>query len=209
MSKFLTAWKNEKTGEIHSPKLRLVYPTFFEAKINRTLPEGPANKPKFSCLGLIPKNADISMMIEDVKRAGLEKMGKDWSTLVIDSKRPILATKNFLKLAEFADEFPFVLKASANAEYPPFIFGPDAKRVTDHSQAYNGRWAVIAGGAWGYTTGSKGIGWNLGRVQLLDHDEVIAGGRVETAEGFEAVGIEAAQNVTGGEQPKSADSLWA
>lgn len=186
MSKYDAAWLNEKTGEIHSPKARMVWPTLFEAKVNRTV---PGSKPKFNVTLLIPKSANIDLLMQEVVRAAAETHGKDWKKLKDANKLrlPLVKTTEELKLAEFAEEYPYVLKASANEDFPPFVFGPDAKRTNDRASAYSGRWAVVAGGAWGYTTGSLGVGWNLNRIQLLDHDESIAGGRVETAEGFEAV----------------------
>lgn len=181
--KYLTAWLNEATGDIHSPKVRMVYPTLLEAKANRKI---PGSALKFNVVGLIPKAAAFELIAAEVARAALEEHGKEWKTKKL--RMPLVKTTTEPKLAQYAEDYPYLLKASANADFPPFVYGPDAKRFAGKAQdIYSGRWAVISGGAWGYSTGSLGVGWNLNRIQLLDHDEVIAGGRVDTSEGFDAV----------------------
>jgi hypothetical protein len=201
MSKFLTAWLNEDTGDIHSPKGRIVWANFLVAKANRKIPD---SKPKFNCVLLIPKAANIDVIKSEIERAALEKHGKKWKEMKL--RLPLGKTVDEPKLAEFAEEFPWVLKPSANEEYPPFVFGPDAKQFKGApSEIYNGRWAVLTGLAWGYDKGSNGVGWNLNRVQLLDHDEVIAGGRDATNSGFETADVGAG---AGGSKPASTDDIF-
>lgn len=185
MSKLLQAWKNEATGEIHLPKGRLVWPALIEAKRSRKFPD---RAPQFSSGILIPKAANIDALVEEISRVGVEVHGKSWKDKPLH--KCLKKTGTVDKLAEFADEFPFFLNATANEGFPPFVFGPNAKPFAgDASEVYSGRWAVITGNAWGSKTGQGNIGWNLNRCQLLDHDEAIAGGRVATAEGFEAVEV--------------------
>ena len=201
MSKALKAWLNEDTGESFSPKLRLVWPNFLVAKANRKVPD---SKPKFNCVGLIPKAANIDVIKNEIYRAAAEKHGAKWKTLKL--RLPLSKTEEEPKLAEFAAEFPFVLKPSANEDFPPFVFGPDAKLFNGAaSEIYGGRWAIIVGGAWGYDSGSSGVGWNLNRVQLLDHDEPIGGGRVSTNSGFDAADVGAAPS---GSAATSTDDMF-
>src|SRR5947208_2438286 len=120
--KHLMAWLNEDTGEIMSPKLRLVWPTFLVAKANKKI---PGSKPKFSCVGLIPAAANVDAIKEEVQRAALEKHGKKWKEIKL--RMPLSKTEDEPKLAEFAEDFPLILKPSANEEFPPFVFGPDGK----------------------------------------------------------------------------------
>lgn len=202
MSKLLTAWLNEDTGEIFSPKLRLVWPNFLVTKVNRKVPN---SKPKFGCVGLIPKAANIDVIAAEITRAAVEKHGPKWK-LIKEFRKPLEKTADNPKLAEYAEAFPWMLKSSANEDFPPFVFGPDAKPFKGQpSEIYGGRWAIIVGGAWGYDTGSSGVGWNLNRVQLLDHDEPIGGGRVETNAGFEAADVGAAP---AGDKPSSTDDIF-
>lgn len=201
MTSLLKAWKNEDTGEIFSPKLRLVWPNFLVAKANRKVPD---SKPKFNCVGLIPKAADIEAIKEEIYRAAAEKHGVKWKTIKL--RMPLGKTEDEPKLAEYAGEYTYVLKPSANEDFPPIIFGPDAKPFKGaSSEIYGGRWAIITGGAWGYTTGSLGVGWNLNRVQLLDRDEPIGGGRDTSNAGFEAADVGAAP---GGGTASSTDDIF-
>lgn len=203
--KHLTAWVNNETGEVFSPKGRLVYPALLEAKVNRKFPNNP---PKFQTLLLIPKAANIDAIKAEIGRAAAGTHGAGWQKKKL--RLPLKKTDDNPKLAEYAAEFPFCLDASANKDFPPFVFGPDAKPFKgESSEVYSGRWAVIAGSAWGYNTGSDGVGWNLNRIQLLDHDEAIAGGRVATAAGFEAADVSGSAPTTDDvDTGGSADDLW-
>lgn len=202
MSRYANATVDEKTGEIFSPKGRLVYPELLTARPNRKIPD---SKPKFGALLLIPKTADVSAIKNAIEEAARAEHGKDWKNKKL--RLPLVKTTDEPKLAEYAEDYPYVLKASANQDFPPVVFGPNAKPFSgDRSDIYGGRWAVIAGGAWGYSTGSSGVGWNLNRVQLLDHDEPIGGGRVTSSDGFEALAEESPAAKSG--EPKSADDIW-
>jgi hypothetical protein len=202
MSKHKTAWLNEETGEIMSPKGRFVWPQFLQPKAN---PKVADSKKKFSCVFLIPKDANIDAIKAEIQRAAEEKHGKKWKEKKL--RMPLGKTADEPKLAEYAEDFPFVLKPSANEEFAPFVFGPDGKPFKgDPSDIYGGRWGIIAGAGWGYNTGSDGVGWNLNRVQLLDHDEPIGGGRVSTSSGFEAADI--GGSAPGGGKPASTDDIF-
>jgi hypothetical protein len=202
MSKLLTAWVNEETGEIFSPKVRLVWPNFLVAKANKKVPD---SKPKFSAVGLIPAAANIDVIKTEIQRAAQEKHGAKWKTIKL--RMPLVKTADdFPNLAELAEEFPYALKPSANEDFPPFVFGPDAKPFKGQaSEIYSGRWGILVGNAWGYDTGSSGVGWNLNRVQLLDHDEPIGGGRVATAAGFDVADVGAAPS---GNKATSTDDIF-
>lgn len=200
MSKHNTAWLNEETQEIHTPKGRMVWPTLFTPKGIK----GKADsKAKFSVTLLLPKSADIGMITTAIVEAAQSKFGKDWKSKKL--LLPLMKSVDEPKFAELADDFPFFLRCSASADYPPFVFGPDAKRYQgEQSEAYSGRWAVVAGNAYAYDNVSKGVNFGFNRIQLLDHDDAIAGGRVETASGFEPV----AAGASSGGKASSADDLF-
>lgn len=205
MSNLQKAWFNEKTNEIMTPKIRLVYPTLLEPKINQKFPTNP---PKFSATALVPKACDISVIVQAVQKICVDLWGDKWKEADPAVKLPIKKTAANEKLADFAEEFPFFLRTSANADYPPILFGPDAKPLAkrDGSEVYGGRWAILALNPWGPKPEKKNINRfvSLGvqRVQFLDHDERIATGRNETAEGFEAA------DVGGGAGDDSSDALF-
>ena len=101
-----------------------------------------------------------------------------------------MTTRSYL---EYAEAFPWLLRCSANAAFAPFVYGPNAQKFEgDASEIYSGRWAVkrVAGNMYAYDNVSKGASFGLNRIQLLDHDEAIAGGRVATNAGFEPVDIQ-------------------
>jgi hypothetical protein len=185
MANYGASWLNEKTGEIHTPRSRMAYPTLLEAK---GIKDKPDSKPKFSVTLLIPKAADISVLKAALVEALVGKFGKDWQKKKL--LMPLLKTVDQERLAEYADDYPLILRASANADYKPFIYGPDAKQFNGQpSDIYAGRWAVVAGKFYAYDNVSKGASFGLNRIQLLEHDEPVAGGRVATSEGFEQVNI--------------------
>lgn len=216
MSDYDTATRDD-SGEIISCKGRLIWPNLLEAKQSRKFPD---RAPQFGSGLLLPAGANIDAIKEEIDRVGKEVHGVNWKknkSLNLCLKK----TGDNEKLAEFAEKFPLFLSAAANADFPPFVFGPDALPFKgSSSEVYGGRWAVISGSAWGVKTGNGNIGWNLNRVQLLDHDEPIAGGRVATSSGFKKVAVAAgkapasptsnAAATTGGEQlADSTDDLWA
>lgn len=201
MSKYLTAWKNEATGEIMSPKGLLVWPTLLEPRGNKKY---PANAPKFSCGLLIPKAANVDLIKSELYRVAEEKYGKDFRKKKVDY--PLLKTTEQEKLAAFAGDYPYFLKTSASKDFAPFVVGPNAKPFEgDASDIYSGRSGIIAGGAWPWGQ-NVGVGWNLSRVQLLDHGEAlpVGGGSIRTVEGFESVDVGA----SGGETAKTADDVF-
>ncbi len=182
------AWFNEQTSEYFTPKVRLVYPTLIEPKINKNYPN---NAPKYSATLLVPKSADIAVITAEIQRQAEALWGKNWKEADPAVKMPLKKTANFEKLAEYAEEYPYFLRVSANAEYPPAIFDPKLQPAKkEASEIYGGRWCVAALNIWGPKPENKNvnrfIGLGVQRVQLLDHDDPIATGRLATADGFEA-----------------------
>ena len=171
MSKLFKAWHNEQTGEYFTPKVRLIYTqALLEPKINRKFPTNPA---KFSVSALVPKAADVSVIVQAVSALAAGLWGPNWKEMEV--KLPIKKTGNYEKLAEYAAEYPWMIRASANAEYPPVLFGPDTKPARrEASEVYSGRWGVLALNVWGPKPENKNVNrfvsLGLQRVQFLDHD---------------------------------------
>src|SRR6266487_146458 len=185
MAKYDSAVYNQETDEVLTPKGRIVYPNLLEP---RAIKGDATSKPKYGVTLLIPKAANIDALTKLAKDTAVAKFGQGNKAKL---RTPFLKTADFPKLADYAEDFPIFIRASANPDFPPFIFGPDAKRFGgDASDIYSGRWAVAAVRAYAYDqAGNKGVSFGLQRIQLLDHDEAIAGSRVETASGFEAVSV--------------------
>lgn len=211
--KLKKAWLNEATGEYFTPRVRFVYPVFLEPKINKKFPTNP---PKYSGIALVPKDADISVITAEVSRYAASLYGADWKAKAQEDpalavKMPVKKTANYEKLKEYAADYPLFLNVSANADFPPAVFGPDKKPIAKDStgEVYGGRWGVMALNVWGPKPENKNVNrfvsLGLQRVQLLDHDEPIATGRIGTADGFDAADV-AASGKAGGNG--SADDLF-
>ena len=205
MARYNEAWLNDKTGEVHTPRARMAYPTLLEAK---KIKDKPDSKAKFSVTLLIPKAANVDLLKSKLVEALVEKFGKEWQK----NKKllfPLLKTVDQERLAEYADDYPLILRCSANEGFPPFIYGPDAQQFKGQaSEIYPGRWATVAGKFFAYDNVSKGVNFGLNRIQLLEHDEPIAGGRVATSEGFETVNIGAPAGAVGDVKAASADDVF-
>lgn len=185
MAKSDNAWFNEATSEVFAPKGRMVYPTLLEPK---GIKDKPDSKPKFSVTLLIPKAANIDVIKKYLTAAALEKFGKDWTKKKL--LLPLLKTEDQEKLQDLAEAFPYILRCSATPAYPPYIYAPNAKQYEgDGTDIYSGRWAVACGKFYAYDNVSKGVNFGLNKIQLLDHDEPVAGGRVATADGFDAIDV--------------------
>ncbi len=208
MSKLLTAWFNAETNEWFSPKLRMVYPKLLKPEINKAYPDNP---PKFSALGLIPKTANIDDLRAALLKSTIALYGANWKDKDPPVKMPIKKTAGNDKLAEFAEDFPFFLSVGSTQEYPPAVFGPDAKPFTGSpGDVYGGRWAVYTFDIWGPKPEKKDINrfqsFGIKRLQLLDHDERIAsGGGIRTSDGFTAADVGAAP---GGGSALSTDDIF-
>ena len=64
--------------------------------------------------------------------------GADWKAKAQEDpslavKMPVKKTANYDKLKEYADDFPTFLNVSANADFPPAVFGPDKKPIDRES----------------------------------------------------------------------------
>lgn len=198
MSKYGEAWYNKETDEVHTPRCRMVYPNLLEP---RGIKNDATSKPKYGVTLLIPAEANI----EALKTAAAEAAKSKFGAKPTKIKTPFLVTADYERLADYKDAFPNFIRVSATPEFPPFLFGPNAKQFDgDASDIYSGRWAVAAVRPYAYDqAGNKGVAFGLQRIQFLDHDEAIAGGRVATASGF------AAAEVSGAKSAANADELWA
>jgi Enterobacter phage Enc34, ssDNA-binding protein len=196
MSKYLTASYNKATGEFLTPRCRMVYPALLKPRIPMNATVGT---PKYSVTFLVPAMANLDVLKEAVDELRIRKLGKTAKL----AHEVFIPTSKFDKLREFADQYPTLIRLSATEEFPPFLFKPNTQpldRATcGEDEIYGGRWAVAAIKPYVYTKPSGGIAFGLQRLQLLDHDEPIAGGRVTSSEGFDTF------DPAGGQ---TTDELW-
>lgn len=187
--KMLTAVKLE-SGNYRTPKGRILYPNLFKA----SLPKGETDqaKAKFGLSLLIPKGADMKAITEAVNEVLADNVTQKMRATT-KVKMPFLKTEDQPRFAEFADDFPTMIRCGAN--YRPDVIGPTNRAIKEEDEAdevYGGRWARISVRPyfWKHPTGGNGISLGLQNVQLLDHDDQIAGGRVRAESEFESVGDE-------------------
>jgi hypothetical protein len=182
------ATKSAKGDNIITPKVLIVYPALFEA----TLPpnEKDESKKRFNVTLLVPKSADIALMREEVASIAKEEFGEKAKK----AKMPFLDTEDIDSLSEYAEDFPVTIRCAA--KFQPDIVSPDGQRTftkdKDDDQVYGGRWARVSirPYAWKHATGGLGVSFGLQNIQMLDHDDPIAGARVRGTDEFEAVSEE-------------------
>ena len=186
------AFFHKDLGEFITPRVVLAWPNVLTV---RRVKGDDTSPPRFTVTGLIPKSADISILLEEFNRAGKAEHGVMWGK----KKTLQLAINNTADepaLEALADAYPHFIKGSAKAEYQPLIYGPDIKPwAGEATEIYSGRRALLGGKFFAYKTGKGGVSFGLNRVILLENGErlPLAGGgpRPISADGggFEAVDI--------------------
>ncbi len=181
-------------GNIITARCKISFPNLFTArKFDET-----DEKAKYSASFLIPPAADISLLIEGVKKAAADK----WGTAL-----PPKLKSPFLKAGEYESTGDFegwtLLRTSAITK--PGIVDASGKNIGDESEIYPGRWclASLRPYAYEHKKGGKGVSFGLQNVQMLEHDEPI-GGRARAESEFEQV--DTVESSSGSKQ--SADSVF-
>ncbi|MBB4017620.1 hypothetical protein GGR16_002654 [Chelatococcus caeni] len=187
---------SQKTGNIITPRIRMVYPALFKP----WAPRGSDQEPKFQLTILVPKAADIALLKKGAQDAAFAEFGKDAKGV----KTPFIKTEEQERFADYADEYPTMIRARSNER--PGVADREGKDVFEDraDEVYGGRWAFVSlrPYAWKHPTGGKGVSFGLQNVQLLEDDEPIGGGRVAASSEFEPVeGI-------GGDDSEDAASLF-
>jgi len=185
----LNAARQLPSGNLLTPKGRMVYPALFTP----SMPRGETDKDKaaYQVTLLIPKGSDMTVIEKAIADCVEESVpAKARATTKI--KKPILKTADQPRFAEFADDYPVMLRFNAKKMKPDVVTPKGDRNITADEEAdevYSGRWARVSCRAFFYDhpTGGKGVSLGLQNVQVLDHDEPIAGGKVKGTSEFEAV----------------------
>ena len=185
MSNLNKAFLIESSGNIMTPKSRMLYPSLFTA----TQVKGQG-KAKYRLTLLIPAKADIELLRETIMDVAKDGLGKNIDK--VKWRNPLLSTKDEPRFAELAADFPWMIRP--NSDNRPQVTNPSATKIINESEeadeVYGGRWARASIGLYFYSTDKSpiaGVGLGLSNVQLLDHDEPLGGGRVAASSEFEAV----------------------
>jgi hypothetical protein len=163
------AFFHKELAEFITPRVALAWPNVLTA---RRVKGDDTSPPRFTVTGLIPKSADISVLLEEFNRAGIAEFGTiPWGNRK-SLQRAINNTADEQALEALADEYPYFIKGSAKAEYKPLIYGPDIKPWDgEATEIYSGRRALLGGKFFSYKTGKGGVSFGLNRVILLENGE--------------------------------------
>jgi hypothetical protein len=201
MTDFMAAAKT-KSGNIILPRGRMMYPYFYKP----SMPQGETDeeKARFQCTVIFPAGVNLDALAEEVEARAVDKWGSDYKKK-FKVKKPFLKTEDYPKMGELAEKFPIFVRC--NSKERPQVVRGDMSNVDEAKgveEVYPGRWARVSVRPWAYDhpTGGKGISLGLQNVQLLEHDDRLAGGRPQAQDEFEAIGGEA------GKSGSSTDSLF-
>ena len=170
---------------VRTAKGRLSYPSLFS----------PNKDDKYSASLLFPKDADLSELEAAIETAAKLFFGPDYAKKYPSLKRPILLTAKSPAIGVDPEAFPFFIRASTKAasdKPKPGVVGwdPKAGPITDPSEAYPGRWAILSIKVKGYDKDkNKGVTCYLSNAQLLERGDRLGGGGIPASEEFEAVDI--------------------
>ena len=176
---------------------RMVYASLYTA----TRPSKSETDPKrfhYATTLLVPDGFDLTALEDEVQRL-FEENVPEKKRATTKWRNPIMKTSEAQSLASLADEYPTMLRANSKA------FQKDGKPrsapgVVDHKgqpvpadaeadETYNGRWGRVSYNPYWYAgnDGLPGVSLGLVNVQLLWHDDPMAGGKVQASAEFEAV----------------------
>lgn len=191
MSRDWNKFIESSQGTILSAKVKMLYPHLFKPQ----MPQGEKDqeKARYQVTLLVPKAVDLTLPVKAVNDIIAEHLTEK-QRKETKLKKPFLKTEDQPKILAMLEkagldpaDFPVIIRA--NAKYKPIVKAADMSDVTDEEQVYAGRWACVSLRFYWFDhpTGGKGVSAGLGNVQLLDHDDVLSGGRVDANKEFEAV----------------------
>lgn len=191
------AVKSEKTGNIILPAARMVYASLFTA----TKPSRSETDPKrfqWALTALIPAGFDLSALEAEIQQLFKDNV-PEAKRATTKWKNPILKTADQGTLALYADDFPITLRTNSKAfqkdgkaRAAPEVIDAKGNPVGSDKEAdetYNGRWARVSIRPFWYPAndGLAGVSLGLQNVQLLWHDDPLAGGKAKASSDFEPV----------------------
>lgn len=189
---------SERSGNWFTPACRMMYANVFQPAFPGQ-DETEETKKQWQITGLIPAGYDMSE-IEKVVGELIAKEHKPANEALRKKiKTPIIETASIQSLASLAEDYPYCVRLSAKAydkngkrrQAPGVVDsrGADVKEENEADETYNGRWfrASVNPYAWSHQTGGKGVSLGLVNVQLLGHDDPLAGGKVKASSEFDAI----------------------
>lgn len=201
MSLDYKACRETASGNIILPRARMVYPSLFRPNLMKG--ETDESKAKYQISLLMPGDVNLDPVKLRVKTLLDENLTAAQQNGKI--KKPFIKTEE-TKLADMSEDFPLTLRLNATLQNKPQVIDASAQNVDDESEVYSGRWCFVSCRPFFYDhpQGGKGISLGLQNVQLLEHDEAIAGGRARAEDEFVPVDAPAGA----GDTAAAVDSLF-
>ncbi|ORE90230.1 hypothetical protein ATO13_23381 [Stappia sp. 22II-S9-Z10] len=195
-----------ETGNILLPPARMIY----AALITANLPRGETDEKKrrWEVTNLFPPSAEFKvlhakfaeLLRENLKPKEVEAIGELTLANIADAgiRVPILRTAKVKSLAGYAEDYPTAIRTNsrkytnsgAARRAPQVVFYPNNDEVPAESEAteiYAGRWCRTSVQPFFYEDerGGKGISLGLVNVQLLKHDDPLAGAPAKASQEFQ------------------------
>jgi hypothetical protein len=191
------AFISESSGNVITCMGRMMYAAIvtpgFPSKTERR-PE----KKQWQIQLLIPDGADIKALQDRVAAVADDNLTKAQKANKAAWKNPIKNTAQQATFASFADDYPIVISANAKCfqkdgkprPAPDVVLssGKAMPAADEAEECYNGRWCRISLQPYWYDNENIGVSLGLSNVQLLSHDDPLAGGKVSADRDFEPVG---------------------
>jgi hypothetical protein len=150
--------------KVMTPKFRMSFP----ALLKPSSVDGK-DDPKYSVAMLFPEGEELKEMKKIAKQCAKDAFGKNQKGV----KLPFRDQEE----KEFEGYEPGCLFITASSEQKPGLVDEDLNDVIDPGEVYPGRWARATVTAFSWTFGNKkGVSFGLRNIQLLDHDDNLAGG---------------------------------
>lgn len=192
----MKAFKSPKSGNIITCEMRMMYANLITPGFPSKKERDPKKK-QWGATGLVPAKANIDVLreaIDEVIDANLTAAQKAKAKIVM----PIKETAADASLALYADDFPYFLRMNTKCfdrqgkprPAPEIVHGGTGKPILETDEAdelYNGRWFRASLNPYWYDNENIGVSLGLVNVQVLRHDEPLAGGKVKADREFEPV----------------------
>lgn len=180
-----------KRVNVRTARGKLSYPAIFQPSVQQN--EDGSERRKYGTSLLFPKGTDLSALEEAVDLVAKERFGPDVAKKYPKLRKPFLKTSDFPNIGADAEQYPVLIRTSANTEYGrPGVVDAQNRAVNEDraDQVYAGRFARLTISVFAYDrAGNKGVSFGLSNVQLLDDDEPLSAMRRAAESEFEAVPI--------------------
>lgn len=164
---------DKKPGQpsIITPPGRLSFAHLIEPKIGED-----GGKPRWETVLLLPPGSDVKPLLQGLEAAIVELFGprKDWPRNLRKPEDIVLPAPEKGKYAGYEEGWTAI--SCSNSKQAPEVIDAMKAAVSNPKEVYAGRWARLAVRPYAYKNKTMGGSLWLTHVQLLKHDEPLAGG---------------------------------